>query len=212
MLKAGDGGIDQIVERDRTTIEGEVGAFEPGEEQKVADQTLQAVRLGLDDPAGLLVVDDRSVGECLCIALDRGEWGAEIVAHGHEELAFKCVRSLEVVGHRVDRGDQLADLVSAGGCPVGDPGVEVTGGDASGDITGCPDGSGERPADASGDERGDDDGRQRGQEEPMKRRHQKRIGFVGHHDDLLGAVPADVPARRPEEVSIPVALRLAGSK
>ena len=54
------------------------------------------------------------------IALDRGEWGAEIMAHRHEELAFECVRSLEVVGHRVDRGDQLADLVSAGGCPVGD--------------------------------------------------------------------------------------------
>ena len=64
MLKAGDGGIDQIVEHDLVD-RGEVGA-EPGEEQKVADQTLQAVRLGLDDPAGLLVVvDDRSVGECL---------------------------------------------------------------------------------------------------------------------------------------------------
>ena len=60
--------------------------------------------------AGVGVVDG-AVGHRLGVPADRGEWGPEVVRDAEQERAFLAPGVVELLGHAVERGGELTELV-----------------------------------------------------------------------------------------------------
>ncbi len=130
-----------------------------------------------------------AVVERLGKAPDRGERGAQVMGHRHEELALSTLRPGQTGGHLVDRGRQGNQLMAYAGGDW-DPRLEVAGGDLSGDRLGLEQRAGQAVAEAIGHNESAGQGGGGGDGEPnsgvpdavgrLPCEHHHQGGHIGH--------------------------------
>ena len=105
----------------RAHLQREVAALHPREIQQLLDHFGKALRLADDDmqplPHHLRIGLGRlirgHIGQRFRPALDRGQRGAQLMGDRADEFILHRLRSGKLVGHVVDAGAELADLVLA---------------------------------------------------------------------------------------------------
>ena len=136
-----------------------------------------------------------AVGDGLGEAADRGERGAQVVGHRHQELALQAPRPGQALGHGVDRVGQRRRL-GVGPGRHRDLGGQVAGGDPAGRRLGRHQRPGDAPAQPVGDQRGGGQGEQRRRAGTTAPACCSPVGGLAGQDDRLGQVGDSRQARR----------------
>ena len=106
-------------------VEWHGAGFEPGEVEQLGDQAAEPLDLGEHRQERVRIGRGDPVDDVLERGLQRGERGAQLVAHVGDEVPAHPVRLAELRRHPVERTGEPADLVARG---VGDaPGVVALG-------------------------------------------------------------------------------------
>ncbi len=105
-------------DREVLAVEGHGAGLEPGEVQELGDQAAEPLDLGEHREERVRVGGGDAVDDVLERRLERGEWGAQLVADVRDEVPAHPVGLTELRGHPVERTGEAADLVARG---VGDP-------------------------------------------------------------------------------------------
>ena len=192
----GDGVRHELMHVDLREIERHHSPVDPAEVEQVADEGAETLGLGEGGAQHGVVGGDHAVDEVLEQCLLGGEWGAQLVGHGGDELPPLTVGVTEVGCHGVEGGPQLTDLVGGG---RGDAAGVVTRGHVGGRLGHLPQGGGHAPREPLGHAQCCRDGDRHG--EPG--RHPSPVADLRHEggdDDADGHEQAELDLDRPDAV------------
>ena len=169
--------VQQDVEIDLIGLEAEALGLQPGEVEQVADEAVEAHRLGGDRGVGELLLGlvlEDAVDERVDLAADGGQGRAQLVRDAHQELPLRVARLREPHGHVREGAVDHPDLVGA-------PGIERHDLIAAGDGPGRQGEAAQRAHEAQAEHQGEDD---RHREADREGRHQRNAQRPGRRDDL----------------------------
>ena len=177
--------LDDVPGVDRLGSQRELMGVEAREVEEIGDEPFETARLGCDHPCraelGFLVVDG-AVEDRLGVATDRRERRAEVVRHAQEERPLVAPRSVELLGHRVDRLGQAAELVVGDVLRV-DPRRQVARRDPPGGGLHRREWTGHAASEVGGDECSHDEREDRSTEHgPAAVAERPAVHLLGEHD------------------------------
>ena len=113
--RLGDGGVQQRADLDRLAVQRRPAGVDAREVEQVGDQVRHPFALVERGAQRGGVGRGDAVGEVLQHGAQGGQRRPELVADVGDQLAALAVDPGELLGHRVERPRQLADLVARGG-------------------------------------------------------------------------------------------------